>query len=63
MSIFSWLNSQLLKMEWLSGLVAWLVEDGLGLSLQDRLGGSLHFFIYDVVKIFILLTVLIFLIA
>lgn len=63
MSIFSWLNSQLLKMEWLSGLVAWLVEDGLGLSLQDRLGGSLHFFIYDVVKIFILLTVLIFLIS
>ena len=63
MSIFAWLNSQLLKMEWLSGLVAWLVEDGLGLSLQDRLGGSLHFFIYDVVKIFILLTVLIFLIS
>ena len=63
MSILSWLNSQLLKMEWLSGLVAWLVEDGLGLSRQDRLGGSLHFFIYDVVKIFILLTVLIFLIS
>ena len=63
MSIFSWLNSQLLKMEWLYSLVAWLVEDGFGLSLQDRLGGSLHFFIYDVVKIFILLTVLIFLIS
>ena len=63
MSILAWLNSQLLKMEWLSGLVAWLVEDGFGLSLQDRLGGSLHFFIYDVVKIFILLTVLIFLIS
>ena len=63
MSILAWLNSQLLKMEWLSSLVAWLVEDGFGLSLQDRLGGSLHFFIYDVVKIFILLTVLIFLIS
>ena len=63
MFIFEWLNSQLLKMEWLSNLVKLLVENVLGLNVSDRLGGSTHFFIYDVVKIFILLSVLIFTIS
>ena len=63
MFIFDWLNSQLLKMEWLSNLVKILVEQGFGLSIQERLGGSIHFFIYDVIKIFILLSVLIFAIS
>ncbi len=63
MFIFEWLNNQLLKMEWLSNLVKVLVEQGFGLNVQERLGGSIHFFIYDVVKIFILLSVLIFTIS
>ena len=63
MSIFEWLNSQLLKMEWLSYLLRLLVENVFGLSTQERLGGSIHFFIYDVIKIFILLSVLIFTIS
>lgn len=63
MFIFEWLNDQLLKMEWLSNLVKFLVEQGFGLDIQERLGGSIHFFIYDVVKIFILLSVLIFTIS
>lgn len=63
MVIFGWLNDQLLKMEWLSNLVTLLVEKGFGLSVQERLGGSIQFFIYDVVKIFILLSVLIFTIS
>ena len=50
-------------MEWLYNLVQKLVENVLGLEMTDRLGGSLHFFIYDVVKIFILLSVLIFAIS
>nr|WP_307590787.1 permease [Paenibacillus wynnii] len=50
-------------MEWLSNLVKLLVEKTFGLSIKVRLGGSIHFFIYDVVKIFILLSVLIFLIS
>jgi hypothetical protein len=50
-------------MEWLSNLVKLLVENIFGLSIQDRIGGGLHFFIYDVIKIFILLSVLIFLIS
>lgn len=63
MFIFSWFNDQILKMQWLNDLVALLVRDVLGLDLEDRLGGSLHFFLYDVVKIFLLLSALIFLIS
>lgn len=63
MFIFEWLNNQLLKMEWLSNLIKLLVENVFGLSIQERLGGSIHFFIYDVIKIFILLSVLIFMIS
>lgn len=60
MFIFGWLNDQLLKMEWLYTLVALFVENVFGLDLTERLGGSIHFFIYDTIKIFILLSVLIF---
>lgn len=63
MFIFEWLNNQLLKMEWLSNLVTFLVKNIFGLDLNSRVGGSIHFFIYDVVKIFILLSVLIFMIS
>lgn len=63
MFIFEFLNNQLLKMVWLSDLVKLLVEDVFGLNISERLGGSIHFFIYDVVKIFILLSVLIFAIS
>ena len=47
-------------MEWLHRLVQLFVENVLGLNMETRLGGSIHFFIYDVIKIFILLSVLIF---
>ena len=63
MFILEWLNDQLLKMEWLSNLVKLLVENVFGLSTQERLGASIHFYIYDVVKIFILLSFLIFMIS
>ncbi|ERI94669.1 hypothetical protein HMPREF1982_00806 [Clostridiales bacterium oral taxon 876 str. F0540] len=59
-NFFSFLNDQLLKMTWLSKLIQLLVEKAFGLSVKERLGGSLHFFIYDTIKIFILLSVLIF---
>lgn len=61
--IFKWINSQLLKMDWLFNLIKLLVENVFGLSIETRLGGSIHFFIYDVIKIFILLSVLIFFIS
>lgn len=61
---FFWgLNDYLLKMTWLSDLIRLLVEKVFGLSITERLGGSIHFFIYDTIKIFILLSVLIFLIS
>jgi uncharacterized membrane protein YraQ (UPF0718 family) len=60
MIIFSWLNDQLLKMNWLSNLMQKFVENVLGLDLKTRLGGSVHFYLYDVIKIFILLSILIF---
>jgi uncharacterized protein len=59
---FAWLNDQLLRMEWLSDLVAYLLATA-GLDVATPIGGSIHFFIYDVIKIFILLSVLIFVIS
>lgn len=59
MELFKWLNDQLLRMDWLSWLVRAALEI-LSVDTSTRLGGSLHFFIYDVIKIFILLGVLIF---
>jgi uncharacterized membrane protein YraQ (UPF0718 family) len=59
---FGWLNDQLLRMEWLSDLVIYLMET-LGLDVATPIGGSIHFFVYDVIKIFILLSTLIFAIS
>lgn len=61
--IFNILNDQLLKMTWLSDLIKMLVENVFGISISDQIGGSLHFFIYDTIKIFILLSILIFVIS
>lgn len=63
MEIFKWLNDQLLRMEWLSHIVKLFVENVLSFKTNTPLGGSVHFFIYDVIKIFILLAVLIFLVS
>jgi hypothetical protein len=62
MNIFGWLNDQLLRMQWLSDLVTAGVS-AAGLDPSSRLGGSVQFFVYDVIKIFILLSVLIFTIS
>ena len=61
--IFELINNQLLKMEWLSNLIKLFVERVLGLHITEQIGGSIHFFLYDTVKIFILLSVLIFVIS
>ncbi|QQY79858.1 hypothetical protein EDD65_10799 [Keratinibaculum paraultunense] len=63
MNIFTWLNDQLLKMKWLWDLVELLVEKVFGLSMGTRVGDSIHFFIYDTIKIFVLLIVMIFIIS
>jgi uncharacterized membrane protein YraQ (UPF0718 family) len=60
---FSWLNDALLKMTWLNDLVGVFVERVLGLSLTGRVGSSVQFYLYDTIKIFVLLSVLIFTIS
>lgn len=62
MEILRWLNEQLLRMQWLSDLVTWLLGK-VGMDTSSRLGGSVHFFIYDTIKIFLLLAVLIFVVS
>lgn len=63
MFIFEWLNNQLLRMDWLSDLVSLLVENVFKLDTLKPVGASVHFFIYDVIKIFMLLSFLIFTIS
>lgn len=62
MNIPGWLNDQVLRMQWLSDLVTAGVQ-AFGLDPASRIGGSVQFFVYDVIKIFILLSVLIFTIS
>ncbi|NNJ70581.1 MAG: permease [Kiritimatiellales bacterium] len=45
---------------WLDNLITKLVEGAFGMSVETQLGSSIHFFFYDVVKILILLSVMIF---
>jgi len=48
---------------WLDNLISLLVENVFSLSLDTRLGASVHFFFYDVIKIIILLAFMIFVIS
>ncbi len=57
---FNLLNDALLKMTWLDALVKWFFGDIIGISEESLAYSSLTFFVYDVIKIFILLGVLIF---
>ena len=53
-SIWLFFQDQILGMKWLNGLIG----NGLsllGLDINSRLGGSIQFFLYDVIKITILL--------
>lgn len=59
MFVFTWLNDQLLKMLWLNELIGKALT-WIGIDIETRLGSSLQFFAYDVIKIFILLSVLIY---
>ena len=59
MTVFGWLNDQVLRMVWLNDLVGQGVA-AIGLDPASRIGGSVQFFVYDVIKIFLLLSVLIF---
>lgn len=62
MGVWDFVQEQVLGMKWLSGLIGGGLSR-LGVDVESRLGGSLHFFLYDVVKITVLLCVLIFVIS
>lgn len=62
MGVLDFIQTEILGMAWLNRLVASLLT-AIGLDINSPLGGSIHFFIYDVIKILILLGVLIFIIS
>ena len=62
MQRMEFIQDEVLRMTWLSRLLRLALEE-LGLNVDSRIGGSLHFFLYDCVKITIYLCVLIFAIS
>ena len=55
-------QDQILGMKWLNALIGSLLSS-LGLDISSRIGGAVQFFLYDTIKIFVLLSVLIFVIS
>ncbi|HHX56729.1 MAG TPA: permease [Clostridiales bacterium] len=60
--IWDFIQNQILGMKWLNKLIGDFLSL-IGLDIESRLGGSIQFFIYDVIKITILLCTLIFMIS
>jgi len=60
--IWDFIQNQILGMKWLSSLTGLLLSL-LGVDLDSKIGGSIHFFFYDVTKITILLCFFIFFIS
>jgi len=60
--MWNFLQKQILGMQWLNELIGSLLTSA-GVDISGRGGGSLQFFLYDVIKITILLCVLIFIIS
>ena len=62
MGIWQFIQDQVLGMKWLNGLIGRGLSM-LGLDVGGRVGGSIQFFLYDVLKITVLLCFLIFVIS
>ena len=62
MDVFKFISDQILGMKWLNELIGNILTS-MGLNLSTNIGQTINFFIYDVIKIVILLCVLIFLIS
>ena len=60
--MWEFIQDQILGMKWLSSLIGRLLT-AAGIDVNTRIGGSVQFFFYDVIKITVLLCVLIFLIS
>ena len=62
MSVWQFFQDEILGMKWLNRLIGNGLS-GLGLDTGGRVGGSVQFFLYDVIKITVLLCFLIFVIS
>ena len=62
MSVWDFIQKELLGMGWLNRLIGNGLE-AVGLDVSTRVGGSIQFFLYDVIKIMVLLGVLILIIS
>ena len=60
--VWSFIQNQVLGMQWLNALIGGILT-AVGLDTQTRVGGSVQFFLYDVLKITVLLCLLIFVIS
>ncbi|MEA4972460.1 MAG: permease [Candidatus Metalachnospira sp.] len=61
-NVWLFFQNQVLGMKWLEALIGKMLTS-MGIDLSGRIGGSVQFFIYDVVKITVLLCLLIFIIS
>ena len=61
-SVWDFFQNEILGMKWLSRLISWILSS-CGLDTTGKIGGSVLFFIYDTIKIMVLLGVLIFIIS
>ena len=62
MNLWDFIQNQILGMKWLNEVIGSLLQTS-GVDIASRWGGSIQFFLYDVIKITILLCVLIFIIS
>ena len=60
--MWTFIQEQILGMKWLNVLIGNLLNT-LGLDTTEKIGGTIQFFIYDVIKIVVLLCTLIFIIS
>ncbi len=61
-NVWNFIQNQVLGMKWLNDLVGNILTS-VGLDISSAVGGSVQFFIYDVIKITVLLCSLIFIIS
>lgn len=60
--MWDFIQDEIFGMKWLNRLIGFLLNT-CGLDTENKVGGSLQFFIYDTIKILVLLGVLIFVIS
>ena len=61
-TVWDFLQNEILGMHWLNRLISTILNT-CGLDTTGKIGGSVRFFIYDTVKIMVLLGVLILIIS